>query len=116
MNCKTGEHFLFEMTAQAAEPFTEYHEQHGTLRGCHFQASRLGHHHNGRVLVQCKPADLSQTKLPDAPDLIACLCHIWNVPTPDVRIDGQLKQADRIRLDRKPDGNNEPARQHQPIT
>jgi len=116
INVKTNEHFLFEVTAQAAEPFTEYFEQHRTIRGCLFVASRLGNHHNGRVLIRYKTADLTQVKLPDPPDLVACLCHIWNVPTPDVQIDGQSKNVDRIRLERKQDGNNKPARQHQPVT
>lgn len=111
VNVKTNEHFLFEMTAQAAEPFTAYHEQHGTLRGCLFEADRLGHHHNGRVLIRCKPADLGQVHLPDPPDLVACLCHVWNVPTPEASTEGKLKKNDRVVINRKPDGNNEPVQQ-----
>lgn len=116
INAKTNEHFLFEMTAQASEPFTEYFKRHNTLRGCLFQASRLGHHHNGRVLVRCKPADLAQIQLPDPPDLVACLCHVWNVPTPEASIDGKLKQVDRIQIEHKPAGNNKPIQQTIPQT
>jgi len=108
LNVNTNEHFLFEMTAQAADPFTKYFENHHTLRGCLFVAERLAHHHNGRVLIRYKTADLAQVKLPDPPDLIACICHIWNVPIPEASLDGQLKQVDRIRLNPKPNGNNEP--------
>lgn len=116
INTKTNEHFLFEMTAQAALPFTAYREQHNTLRGCLFEATRLGKHHNGRVLIRCRPTDLTQIHLPDKPDLVACLCHIWNVPTPEASVDGQLEHVDRIRLDRKRDGNNEPVHITQPQT
>lgn len=111
VNSKTNEHFLFEMTAQAAEPFTAYHTQYDTLRGCLFEASRVGNHHNGRVTIRCKPADLNKVHLPNPPDLVACLCHVWNVPTPEATIDDQLKQNDHIIINRKPDGNNEPAQQ-----
>lgn len=102
---KTNEHFIFEMTAQAAEPFTEYKARHKTLLGCLFEASRLGDHHNGRVLIRCKPANLTQINIPKAPDVIGCLCHIWNIPRPEAAIEGTCKQNARIAINRNPDGN-----------
>lgn len=116
VDCKTNEHFIFEMTAQAAEALTVYRERHGTLLGCLFEAARLGEHHNGRVMIRCKPTDLTSVKLPSAPDVIASLCHIWNVPTPEASIEGQLKQHDRIVIKRNPDGNNKPVPQTVPQT
>lgn len=113
---KTGEHFLFEMTAQAAEYFATYRKQHGTLRGCLFEATRRGQYRNGRVVIRCKTADLNQVTLPESPDLVACLCQIWHVERPEAAIDGRCKNVDRIVVDRKPDGNNKPVRQTQPIT
>ncbi len=98
VNHQTHEHFIFEMTAQAAEPFTRYHERHDTLHGCIFIATRLGGHHNGRVLIQCKPQDLTGVQLPPPPDMIKSLCHIWNIPTPQVKVDGILKGNDRLRV------------------
>lgn len=111
VDSKTGEHIIFEVTAQAAEPFAAYRKHHGTLRGCLFQATRRGQYRNGRVLIQCKPADLTQIVLPDSPDLITCLCYIWHVDPPEASIDGQLKKVDRIKINRKPDGNNKPVQQ-----
>jgi len=103
---KTNEHFIFEMTAQAAETFTTYAERHGTLLGCLFESHRLGDHANGRVLVRCKPMDLTNITLPKSPNLIACLCHIWNVEQPTVSIEGLLKKADRIRIDQSKANSN----------
>jgi len=108
IDSKTNEHFLFEMTAQAAEPFTNYFQRHGTLLGCMFEATRLGEHHNGRVLIRCKPVELTKINLPNEPDLIGCLCHIWNIPRPEATIDGLTKQHDRIRINKNDDGNNRP--------
>lgn len=70
---------IFEMTAAASDPFTAYYERMGTLRGCLFQAQRINAKHNGRVLIQCKPADLNHVELPEAPDVPKLLCHIWNI-------------------------------------
>ena len=113
---KTHEHFLFEMTAQAVEPLTLYRQRHHTLRGCMFEASRLGLHANGRVVIRCKPVDLTQVDLPKSPDLIACLCHIWNVPTTQVYEEGRLKEIPRLRVAEKEKGNNEPITETQPVT
>jgi len=108
---KTHEHFLFEMTAQATEPFVEYREQHHNLVGCLFEASRLGEHPNGRVIIRCKPTDLTQVKLPSPPNLPACLCHIWNIATPEAEVQGRSKNVPRININRTSKGNNEPIEQ-----
>ncbi len=34
---------------------------------------------NGRVLIQCRPADTQRHVLPDPPDVKIILCHIWNI-------------------------------------
>ena len=94
-------HFIFEMTAQAAEVFKDYREAHGTLRGCVFEAKRLKSAHNSRVCIRCKPADLRAEHLPKAPDLAACMAIIWNVPNQDATVKGTLKDVPHIRLDRK---------------
>ena len=76
----TTMHFLFEVTAQAAEHFVQYREAHGTIRGCKFKATRWRQNPNGRVLIQCKSADLREITIPAAPDLIAVLSILWNLP------------------------------------
>jgi hypothetical protein len=76
--------FLLELTAQASDSFLTYRKTHGTLRGCLFRAQRATPRPNGRVVIQTKPADLSSRVLPDEPNLIKLLCHIWNVPIPEM--------------------------------
>lgn len=116
IDCKTNEHFIFEMTAQAAETFTQYQARHDTLLGCLFEAARLGDRHNGRVLMRCKPADLTKINLPSAPDLMMCLCHIWNIPRPDLKVEGRLKNSDRLTVNRNSNGSTAKAQATQPQT
>jgi len=73
-------HCLFECTAKPAQTFVNYRKTHRTLRGCHFRSLRASRTTNGRVTIQTKPADLNAITLPKAPDLIACLSIIWNIP------------------------------------
>lgn len=116
LNPKTGEHFIFEFTAQAAETFDTYRNHHGTLRGCLFEAARRGQYRNGRLLLRCKPADLTQFQLPPAPDLLACLCHIWHVDKPERTLDDERPNPNRSVIDHEPDGNNKPVQPRQPVT
>lgn len=113
---KTHEHFIFEMTAQAAEEFTAYYSRHETLVGCLFEATRLGQHHNGRVLIRCKPIDQASVHLPDPPNVMKLLCHIWNIPEPEVVIGRRGDKTDRIVVNRPPEGNNKPVKPLQPQT
>lgn len=104
IDVKTNEHFIFEMTAQAAEDFKAYRERHLTLLGCLFHVTRLGDHRNGRVITRTKPADLTKMNLPAAPDLMKCLCHIWNIPTTETALDGYTKDVPRVMVNRRPNG------------
>lgn len=97
VDATTHLHFLFEMTAQAAEAFKDYRRAHGTLRGCIFEAKRLRSNANSRVCIRCKPADLREQHLPEAPNIRKCMAVIWNVPDTDVEIAGTLKDIPRIR-------------------
>jgi len=71
---------IFEMTKRASAAFTEYHQRHGTTRGCHFAACRLNQKPNGRVLIQTKTGDLTRVHLPPDKSVQQLLCHIWNIP------------------------------------
>lgn len=75
----TQETIIFETTAAAAQAFAAYHQRHGTTRGCYFKASRANSKPNGRVLIQCRPADLAKVNLPRELDVQKLLCHIWNI-------------------------------------
>ncbi len=114
VDVKSHLHFIFEMTAQAADVFKDYRSAHETLRGCVFEAKRLKSAHNSRVCIRCKPADLREQHLPNPPDLAACMAIIWNVPNQDAVVEGTLKDVPRVRLRQKaiPDpiisGNNHP--------
>ncbi len=116
VHVQTHLHFIFEMTAQAAEAFKDYRQAHGTLRGCVFEARRLRAAHNSRVVIKCKPADLREIHLPKAPDIARCMAIIWNVPSPDVEIAGLLKDVPRIhklpenRPKLNPKGNDRPVK------
>lgn len=81
---------IFEMTAIASAAFADYYKRYGTTRGAAFKAQRVNGRHNGRVLIQAKPADLAKVNLPKAVPLQKLLCHIWNIPpnqvtTPDTK-------------------------------
>lgn len=75
--------FLFECTSAAAGPLKLYLLTYGSLRGCEFNARRLGTRANSRVLIETQPANLETTFIPKEPNLRACLCRIWNVPYND---------------------------------
>jgi hypothetical protein len=87
---KTRLHFIFEFTAQAGDAFDQYYKAHGTLRGCLFEAHRLHHRPNGRVIIQCKPMDLQSVNLPTPPDVPACMSIIWNLPAGQVNTDSKV--------------------------
>ena len=85
----TALHFLFECTAQAAENFVQYRKAYGRLRRCKFQATRWRSAPNGRVLIRTKPDELQDRILPQAPDLVACLSVLWNLPSSELAADFQ---------------------------
>jgi hypothetical protein len=80
MDPATRDHFLFECTAAAALPFSDWIATYGTLRGCLFQASRPKRRRNAKVEILTKPADLSKISLPPAPDIAAAMSVIWQIP------------------------------------
>lgn len=89
----TALHFIFEVTAAGAEPFVEYRDAHGTLRGCLFEAARWKSRPNGRILVRTKPADLTERRLLKPPDLEKCLAILWNLPGDSVNCCGRDPQT-----------------------
>lgn len=86
LNTQTKHHFIYEMTARAAQPFVTYRQIYNTLRGCLFEAHRLYPRHNSRIIVRCKTADLEQIKLPSPPNIENALSIIWNIPAPEVQL------------------------------
>lgn len=86
-------HFLFEFTAQAADSFKHYYKAHGTLRGCRMEATRMHSRPNGRVILTCSPLDQQAHKLPEPPDVAACMAIIWNLPAGQIETHRQLKDS-----------------------
>jgi len=84
IEANTRLHFIFEFTAQAADTFDQYYKAHGTLRGCRFEAYRLHHRPNGRVILHCKPLDQQEVQLPKPPNIPNCMAIIWNLPAEQI--------------------------------
>lgn len=79
------EHFIFECTAKACQPFVQHFKIEGSLRGCGFHAHRPSKRTNGRVVIATKVIDQAKWRLPPGPDITAVLSHIWNVRNTAVR-------------------------------
>lgn len=110
-NPDSGLHFLFESTAQAAQHFVEYRDAVGNLRGCKFEAKRLGGKPNGRVLMRTRTADMSGLRLPLPPDLTKVLAILWNLPSPDVTADRTEPEKKTPHIDTTPQKSR---RKHEP--
>lgn len=91
-------HFLFEMTARCVEPLTEYREANPTLRGCSIIAQRPSGKPNGRVYLRTKTIDIATLYLPSAPDLTKVLAMIWNLPAPDIQVQGRMKDLPALHV------------------
>ena len=89
-------HFIFEMTAQAANPFNEYLQTNGTLRCAQFEAWRWKHTRNGRVLIKVEHSATPSSALPAAPDICRVMAIIWRLPTPNVQVDGIDRGTARV--------------------
>lgn len=97
---RNGTAFLFETTARAAEPFKEWFDKYGTLRGAKFEATRLHKRPNGRVQIRLKSIDLIEFPLPKPPNIIAALAIIWNIALPDLYDAKPIKGHEAIGADR----------------
>lgn len=104
-------HFVFEMTAQASDSFVAYRKKYGTLRGCLFKAERIRNAPNARVVIQTKPADLTQFDLPKAPILSLVLCMIWGIPADNQVVDRKINNRPLLQVT-TPDVNADAGNNH----
>lgn len=74
------QHFLFEFTAKAGDPFKNYLLQYNEIRACQFKSYRPSGKTNGRINISCRRLDETRLRLPDPPNVKRILCHIWNIP------------------------------------
>ena len=86
INPKTREHFLFECTGTAAKPLEEHAEAAGTLRGCHFAASRPKGGPNSKVIIITNQVDPRKVQLPEPPNIPAALAVIWRLPRAAIEV------------------------------
>lgn len=100
-------HFIFEVTAQAARAFADYHQEHKTLRCCAFEAYRWKHTRNGRVIIKCERSAVAPHALPPAPDLCKIMSIIWRLPANNVQEDGNRSTSRRPHLDVHLDGDGQ---------
>jgi len=99
-------HFIFECTANAAQAFADYHDEHKSLRACLFEAYRWKHARNGRVIVKCTPSGIHSAALPQPPDLYRVMSIIWRLPIKGI-IPGPIeRRIERIYADRDGDGQS----------
>lgn len=101
---KTHEAFIFESTARVTKLLTAYRDSHGTLRGCKFRAQRRTMAANARVYIELAPANLQDVTLPDPPDLLRCMCSIWNIPYPSLNLEGLCRDVPRLVTKANPNG------------
>lgn len=101
------QHFIFECTAQAAEPLCQYHKDHGTLRGCAIEAYRWHKRPNGRVVIKTTTSATPLGALPPAPDLAHVMAIIWSLPQKNIDILDESRIPAQIEATSK--GNGESA-------
>ena len=115
----THDHIIFECTAKAALPITEFLQDNPTLRGIMLTAWRPKRRRNARVEIFLKPIDISSVKLPKAPDLIQVMSVIWQLPGAAVASKSAERSMAKITTDQKilnaqrfnpADGNGSPTR------
>jgi len=99
-------HFIFEMTAQAAQGFAKYQELHNSLRCCQFTAWRWGRRKNGRVIIKLEHSAVPDHALPKAPDVAAVMAIIWRLPPKDVFVAGKLRNLPRVHANSNRDGQS----------
>lgn len=99
-------HFIFEMTAQAANAFNDYFKQHDTLRCCQFQAWRWKHTRNGRVIIKCERSAIAPHALPKAPDLEKIMAIIWRLPIGNVEACRPPGRRPQIAVSHRGDGQS----------
>jgi len=102
---------ILEITAACIDPLDEYFRDHSTLRGAEINIRRANKKANSRLIAACRPSPYRDAKLPDAPNVIAHLCRIWEIPLPTEQIchpfsqpNGQANSLDRHSLRCAPPG------------
>lgn len=107
-------HFIFEMTAQAAQTFLAYQDIHNVLRCCKFEAWRWGHRKNGRVIIKVEHSAYASHALPAAPDIPNVMAVIWRLPAQKVFVAGVNRGVPRIHADTSGNGDDDDPKSFNP--
>ncbi len=102
IDCKSRDHFIYECTAYAAKPLSEYREATGTLRGCVLHARRPKGLPNSRVVIETGTANLSKMNLANPPNIILALTTIWRLPLDGMAIDDQRDRDPKVVARKRP--------------
>lgn len=108
-------HFLYEMTAPAAEIFIAYRAKHKVLRRCIFEAYRWRSSANGRVMLHCQPHPGDDIVLPPAPNLEAVLAILWQLPKDNVQETATRSFGRNIEVNPHVPGQNGPSNPRKPV-
>jgi hypothetical protein len=103
---QTQLHFVFEMTAQAAQSFADYLKQNDTLRCAEFEAYRWQRRRNGRVILKILHSAWASHALPKAPHLEQVMAIIWRLPAANVQTIGQERGHPKVYADSKGNGDS----------
>jgi len=103
-----GLHFLYEMTAIAADIVCAFRKEHPDLRGYEFEAYRWHSNPRGRIMLRMNPTKNEAHPLPAAPDLQAVLAILWQLPKDNVQTTPGRDVAARLAVDLHVPGQNEP--------
>ena len=101
-------HFLYEMTAAAAEVVCNFRRDHPDLRGYEFEAYRWHGNPNGRVMLRVSSTKNDALTLPAPPDLEAVLAILWQLPKTNVHAGPARDIALKLAADLRVPGQNEP--------
>ncbi len=91
-------HFILELPAAATDPLGDYLAQYETLRGAKFTTCRIPEKPTGKVHSEIARIDISQYKLPQAPNILNHLSKIWDLPAVNGTFVPERNGAERINI------------------
>lgn len=102
----TNERCILELTAQATEQLGPALAEYQTLRGIVIIIQRPTKRPNGRVQISVEPGRKPETTVPPAPNIKACMAHIWGLDDRPLTTSPGKLNTDRLHTPTA--GNGEP--------
>lgn len=101
-------HFLYEMTATAAQVICDFRRDHPNLRGYEFEAYRWRSNPHGRVMLRLSSTKNEALSLPAEPHLPAVLAILWQLPKANVQPLDTRQLAREVAVNLHVPGQNDP--------